>query len=145
MCTSIHVATVPHVLNTRGWNVSHVYITRVWCVATCFMVHVAQWQRVFTVHVAKCAFLYTRIYHAVHVAIYTWLTVCHVYWLNTRGNLQVAKFNFFFFCSVCTFQYYSRLLKWVIQPVEKEWNLHECDANIQAMVGRLTNDANIQS
>jgi uncharacterized protein (UPF0147 family) len=30
-----------------------------------------------------------------HVAIYTWLTVCHVYGPHTRGNLQVANCNFF--------------------------------------------------
>jgi hypothetical protein len=32
-----------------------------------------------------------------HVAIYTCLAVCHVYWPNTCDNLQVAKFIFFFF------------------------------------------------
>jgi hypothetical protein len=39
-----------------------------------------------------------------HVAIYTCLTVCHVYGSHTRGNLLVAKCNiffFFFFCSDC--------------------------------------------
>jgi len=32
-----------------------------------------------------------------HVAIYTCLTVCHVYGSHTRGNLLVAKCNIFFF------------------------------------------------
>jgi len=30
-----------------------------------------------------------------HVAIYTWLTVCHVYVPYTRGNLQVVNCKFF--------------------------------------------------
>jgi len=72
-------------------TISHVYITRVWRVAVCFMGHVAQWPRVFTVQVANCTIRNSRIYHASH----TWQPVCHVYGLHTRGDLQVAKCNFF--------------------------------------------------
>jgi hypothetical protein len=42
-----------------------------------------------------CISLHSDLPRRAHLAIYTCLIVCHVYWPNTRGNLEVTKFDFF--------------------------------------------------